>query len=63
MKVNSSFQWNETRRVGSSNTRATVLDWLVRDGEFAEIVANHLGLDFNLDNDENKVQMFIKIRS
>jgi len=48
VKVNSLFQWNETRRVGSSNTRATVLDWFVRDGEFAEIVANHLGLDFNL---------------
>jgi len=39
---------NETGRVGSTNTWATVLDWVVRDGEFSEVVANHLWLDLDL---------------
>lgn len=34
--------------MGSTNTRPTVLDWLVRDGELCEVVANHLRLDLNL---------------
>merc|ERR1719414_1555954 len=43
-----SFQWNETRRVGGTDTGTTVLNGLVRDGELAEVVADHFGLDFNL---------------
>ena len=38
---------NETRGVSSSNTRSTVLDGLVRDGEFGEVVSDHLSFDFN----------------
>ena len=34
--------------MGSTNTRATVLDWLVSNREFPKVVANHFGLDFNL---------------
>jgi hypothetical protein len=34
--------------VGGTNTRATVLDWLVSDREFPKVVANHFGLNFNL---------------
>ena len=43
-----SFQRNEPGAVGGTDTRTTVLDGLVRDGEFAEVAANHLRLDFNL---------------
>lgn len=39
---------NETRRVGGTDTWPTVLDGLVGDGELAEVVASHFGLDFNL---------------
>ena len=42
------LQRNEARRVGGTNTGATVLDGLVGDGELAEVVSNHFGLDFNL---------------
>jgi len=31
-----------------SYTRTTVLDWLVRDAEFPQVVTNHLRLNFNL---------------
>lgn len=34
--------------MGSTNTGSTVLDGLVRDGEFTEVVADHLRLDFDL---------------
>ena len=43
-----SLQRNEPRRVGSTDTGPTVLDWLVRDGELCKVVANHLRLDLNL---------------
>jgi len=42
------FERNETGRVCCTNTGATVLDRLVRDRELGQVVANHLGLDFNL---------------
>ena len=35
---------DEPRGVCGSDTRATVLDGLVGDGELAKIVSNHLGL-------------------
>lgn len=38
------LQRDETRRMCSSNTRATVLDWFVGDGELAQVVAAHLRL-------------------
>lgn len=38
------LQRDETRRVCSSNTRATVLDWFVGDGELSQVVTTHLGL-------------------
>jgi len=34
--------------VSSTDTWTTVLDWLVRDGEFSQVVTNHLGLDLDL---------------
>uniref|UniRef100_A0A7S0YRY9 Uncharacterized protein n=1 Tax=Polytomella parva TaxID=51329 RepID=A0A7S0YRY9_9CHLO len=39
---------NEPGRVGRTNTRATVLTGLVRNGELSKIVTNHIGLDLNL---------------
>lgn len=38
------LQRDEPRRMCSSNTRATVLDWLVGDGELAQVMATHLRL-------------------
>lgn len=38
------LQRDEPRRVCSSNTGATVLDWLVGDGELAQVMTAHLGL-------------------
>lgn len=38
------LQRDETRRMCGSNTRATVLDWLVGDGELAQVVTAHLRL-------------------
>lgn len=38
------LQRDETGRVCGSNTGATVLDWLVGDGELAQIVTTHLRL-------------------
>uniref|UniRef100_A0A0A9TMX8 40S ribosomal protein S15 (RPS15D) n=1 Tax=Arundo donax TaxID=35708 RepID=A0A0A9TMX8_ARUDO len=43
-----SLERDEQRRVGGTNTRPTMLDWLVRDGEFCHVVANHLRLDLHL---------------
>jgi hypothetical protein len=34
--------------VGGTNTRPTVLHWLVREGKLCKVVANHLRLDLNL---------------
>ena len=45
---NNSFERDKPRRVGGTDTRPTVLDRLVGDGELCEIVANHLRLDLNL---------------
>lgn len=42
---------DETRRVGSSDTGATVLDRLVWDGELSEVVSDHLRLDLSLNKD------------
>jgi len=39
---------DESGGVSGTDTGATVLHGLVSDGEFTEVVANHLGLDFNL---------------
>lgn len=38
------LQRDETRRVCGSNTRATVLHWLVGDGELSQVVTTHLRL-------------------
>lgn len=38
-------QRNETRGVGGTNTRATVLDGGVGDGELTEVVSNHISLN------------------
>lgn len=38
------LQRDEPRRMCSSDTRATVLDWLVGDGELAQVMATHLRL-------------------
>lgn len=38
------LQRDEPRRVCSSNTGATMLDWLVGDGELAQVVTAHLRL-------------------
>lgn len=42
------LQGNEAGRVRGTNTRATVLDGLVGDGELSKVMADHFGLDFNL---------------
>lgn len=42
--MSSLLQRDESRAVGGTNTRATVLDWLVGNGEFAQVVSNHFGL-------------------
>jgi hypothetical protein len=34
--------------VGGTDTWTTVLDWLVCDGELAQVVADHFWLDFDL---------------
>merc|ERR1712193_169634 len=39
---------NETRRVGGTDTRPTVLDGPVRNAELAKVVADHLWLDLDL---------------
>ena len=45
---NTLLQRNELRRVSSTNTRAVVLHRLVRQRELAQVVADHLSLDFNV---------------
>ena len=42
------LQRNELRRVSSTNTRTVVLHRLVRQRELAQIVTDHLSLDFNV---------------
>lgn len=42
------LEGNESRRVGGTDTRSTVLDRPVRDGELGEVEANHFWLDFDL---------------
>ena len=42
------LQRNELRRVSSTNTRPVVLHRLVSQRELAQVVTNHLGLDFNV---------------
>jgi len=34
--------------MGGTNTRSSVLDWLVGDREFTKVVTNHLWLDLDL---------------
>ena len=46
---NDLLQRDEARRVSGTNTRATVLNGLVADRELSKVVADHLGLDLNLD--------------
>jgi len=46
-KQQCSLERDEARRVGGTNTGATVLDRLVRDRKLAREVANHFGLDFD----------------
>ena len=43
-----SLQRNEPRGVGGTNTRSSVLNWLVRDGELSQIMSNHFRLYLNL---------------
>ena len=38
------FERDESWGVGSTDTGATVLDWLVGDTELAQVVADHVGL-------------------
>ena len=44
----SSLEGDEPGGVGSTNTRPTVLNRLVRDGELSQVVTNHLRLDLDL---------------
>jgi hypothetical protein len=47
-KLCDSFERNETRRVGGTNTGPTMLHRLVGKGELSKVVANHFRLDLNL---------------
>jgi hypothetical protein len=38
------FQRDEPRRVRRTDTRSTVLDRLVGDGEFTQVMSDHFGL-------------------
>jgi hypothetical protein len=42
------LEGNKLGRVSGTNTGTTVLNRLVRDGKFGEVVAGHLRLDFDL---------------
>ena len=42
------LEWDKSGAVGGTDTGPSVLDWLVGDGELAQIVTNHLGLDLDL---------------
>ena len=46
--IRSSLERNEPWGVGSTNTRPTVLNRLVWDGELSQVVTNHLRLDLDL---------------
>ena len=46
------LEWDESGGVSGTDAGATVLHGLVSDGEFTEVVANHLGLDFNLGDEK-----------
>jgi hypothetical protein len=41
------LQWDETGRMSGTDTRATMTNGFVGDGEFSKIMTDHLG--FNLD--------------
>lgn len=43
------LQWDEARRVGGTDTRSTVLNRLVCDGEFTQVMSNHLRLYKNIN--------------
>ena len=45
------FEWDESRGVSGTNTRATVTNGLVGHGELANVVVDHLGLDLDLVED------------
>ncbi len=38
------LEWDEPGGVGGTDTRTTVLDWLVGDRELAQVVSDHLRL-------------------
>ena len=42
------LEGDEARRVGGTNTGLAVLNRSVGDGEFCQVVANHVGLNFDL---------------
>ena len=43
-----SLEWDKPGGVGGTDTRPSVLDGLVADGEFSKVVPNHLRLDLDL---------------
>ena len=45
------LEWDKSGAVGGTDTGPTVLDWLVGDGELAQVVSNHLWLDLHLGED------------
>lgn len=57
------LQRNKTGAVSGSDTGSSVLDWLVCQGELAQVVPNHLGLDFHLSKHtkKEKVKNLFKI--
>ena len=46
------LQRDKTGRVCGSDTRTTVLDWLVGDGELSQVVSTHLRLWRGQNNNE-----------
>lgn len=52
---------NKTRTVSGTNTRPTVLDRLVGQGELAQVETDHLRLDFDLKYEKN-ICLFSKHR-
>ena len=46
------LQRDKSRRMRSSDTGSTVLDRLVCNTELSQVVSNHLGLDFNLQDEK-----------
>lgn len=42
------LEWDESGRVGSSDTWSSVLDRLVGDSELSEVESDHLRLDLGL---------------